>query len=212
MPVVTCPDCGRDVSTLAAACPHCGRPSPAGFAPISAANAPAVTAEETMWRGRPSVRVLIGKVVAVIVIAIVVPVAASFIASHTADLIMSSRISKAGWWLTAALIVWQLVLFLLAMMRLQSTLYTITNQRIMIELGMLSKKLFEIDLRSIDDTQFSQSFVERLLGIGDVTLVSSDKALPVTVLSGIEDPRRVREIIRAHAYQVSQRQIFTRST
>ncbi len=165
-----------------------------------------------MWRGKPSVRVLIGKVVTILVIAIVVPVAASFVASHTADLIMSGRIIKIGWWLTAALLVWQLVAFLLAMVRLQSTLYTVTNQRIMIEMGMLSKKLYEIDLRSVDDTQFSQSFTERLLGIGDVTLVSSDKALPVTVLRGIEDPRGVREIIRAHAYQVSQRQIFTRAT
>lgn len=26
MPIETCPDCGRDVSTSAAACPGCGRP------------------------------------------------------------------------------------------------------------------------------------------------------------------------------------------
>lgn len=26
MPVSPCPDCGKEVSTLAQACPHCGRP------------------------------------------------------------------------------------------------------------------------------------------------------------------------------------------
>jgi hypothetical protein len=32
------------------------------------------------------------------------------------------------------------------------------------------------------------------------------------LLRGIRDPRGIRETIRSHAYQVSQRQIFTRAT
>jgi len=213
MPVITCPDCGRDVSTLAAACPHCGRPSPAGFAPIGApaANSPAMV-EETLWQGSPSWRVLLGKVVVMILTAVLVPLAASFISSHTADLEMSGRIMKIGWWVTVILLLWQVITFLIAMMRLQSTLYTITSQRVMFEQGLFSKSLSEIDLRSIDDTQFFQSFMERLLGIGNVSLVSSDKALPMTMLRGIPDPRKLRELIRSRAYQVSQRQVFTRAT
>ncbi|HSY51694.1 MAG TPA: PH domain-containing protein [Thermoanaerobaculia bacterium] len=211
MPVITCPDCGREVSTLASACPHCGRPSPAGFAPI-AASAAAPASEETLWKGTPSWRVLIGKVALMIVTVIVIPLLAGFAAGRAPDVEMSSRISKIGWWITAIALVVQIVGFLIAMMRLQSTMYTITNQRILIEQGMLSKSVAEIDLRYIDDTQFFQTFIDRLLGIGNVTLVSSDKALPVTMLHGIADPRGVREIIRARAYQVSQRQVFTRAT
>jgi membrane protein YdbS with pleckstrin-like domain len=206
MPVITCPDCGRDVSTLAAACPHCGRPSPAGFAPIAGPAAPAM-AEETLWRGSPSWRVLVGKVVAIILTLILIPFAAWFVAS-----LMSGPIMTIGVWVTVIAVFGQTVAFLIAMMRLQSTLYTITSQRVMIEQGMLSKSVHEIDLRSIDDTQFFQTFADRLLGIGNVTLVSSDKELPTTVLRGIHDPRGVREIIRARAYQVSQRQVFTRAT
>lgn len=182
--------------------------SPSGFAVPAAVP----SAEETLWRGSPSWRVLIGKVIAMVLTVIVIPFAAGFVASHTADIEMSARVSKIGWWVTALLLLIQLVGFLLAMLRLQSTLYTISNQRILIEQGILSKSVSEIDLRSIDDTQFFQSFTDRLLGIGNVTLVSSDKALPVTVLRGIHDPRAVRETIRAAAYQVSQRQLFTRAT
>lgn len=213
MPVITCPDCGRDVSTLAAACPHCGRPSPSGFAPIAApaAGAPAIV-EETLWRGSPSWRVLLAKVIGMVLTAIILPVAASFIASRTADLEMSSRIMKIGWWVTAILLLLQIIAFLIAMVRLQSTLYTITSQRVMFEQGILSKSLSEIDLRSVDDTQFFQTITERMLGIGNVTLVSSDKALPMTMLRGIHDPRKIRELIRSRAYQVSQRQVFTRAT
>jgi uncharacterized membrane protein YdbT with pleckstrin-like domain len=211
MPVVTCPDCGRDVSTMAAACPHCGRPSsPVSYA-APAPTLPAV-AEETLWRGSPSARVLVGKIIVIVLTAIVIPVAASFIASQTNDLEMSGRITKIGWLITAIAVFYEIVTFLIAMVRLQSTSYTITNQRVMIERGMLSKSLNEIDLRYIDDTQFFQSFFERLLGIGNVTLISSDKAFPTTVLHGIAKPREIREMIRARAYQVSQRQLFTRAT
>lgn len=143
---------------------------------------------------------------------IVIPFVAIFISSHTADLELSSKITKIGWWLTALVLLYQIIAFLFALMRLQSTLYTVTNQRILFEQGILSKSLSEIDLRSLDDTQFFQSFTDRILGIGNVTLVSSDKALPVTMLRGVHDPRNLREIIRSRAYQVSQRQVFTRAT
>ncbi len=213
MPVITCPDCGRDVSPLATACPHCGRPSPSGFAAPAApaAGAPALT-EETLWKGSPSWRVLIAKVAMMVLTIFVIPLAARFISSLTADLELSSKIMKIGWWLMALVLLYQIVAFLFALMRLQSTLYTVTNQRILFEQGILSKSLSEIDLRSLDDTQFFQSFTDRILGIGNVTLVSSDKTLPVTVLRGVHDPRNLREIIRSRAYQVSQRQVFTRAT
>jgi len=74
------------------------------------------------------------------------------------------------------------------------------------------KTVDEIDLRYIADSQFFQTFVERILGIGSVTLISSDANTPRYVLRSIKDPRGVRETVRAEAYQVSQRQVFTRST
>ena len=196
---------------MAAACPHCGRPSTTTSYAAPAAAIPAV-AEERLWRGSPSARVLVGKIIAIVLSAILIPVAASFLASRTNDIEMAGRIAKFGWLIAAIVVFWQIVTFLIVMLRLQSTTYTISNQRVVIERGMLSKSLNEIDLRSIDDTQFFQSFSDRLLGIGNVTLISSDKAFPTTVLHGIARPRDIREMIRAAAYQVSQRQLFTRAT
>jgi uncharacterized membrane protein YdbT with pleckstrin-like domain len=197
---------------MAAACPHCGRPSPPVAYAAPAAAATPVMAEETLWRGSPSWRVLVGRIVAIILTAILIPVAAGFIASQTNELEMSSRIAKIGWLIVAIAVFWQVVTFLIVMVRLQSTIYTITNQRVMIERGLLSKSLNEIDLRYIDDTQFFQSIADRLLGIGNVTMISSDRAFPTAVLQGIAKPREIRELIRARAYQVSQRQLFTRAT
>ena len=211
MPVIACPDCGRDVSTIAAACPHCGRPSPAGTQPVAAA---AVThvAEETLWRGRPAWTVLLGRLLAIVLIVVALQVIVRFAAASSNDLETTANAVRFGWLATAAILLIGGIYFAIALLRLRSILYTVTNQRVMIESGLLSKSLGEIDLRYVDDTQFVQTVVQRMLGIGDVTIVSSDKTSPVYVLRGIRDPRRIRELIRTNAYQVSQRQIFTRAT
>lgn len=211
MPVVSCPDCGREVSTLAPACPHCGRPSPGMSAP-AAASAPSPASEETLWRGAPSLVVLIGHVVMMFVVLVGVPLIASVISSKTNDLDAKSHINHIGWLMTLIVLIVQLIAFFVALIKQRSIQYTITSQRVIIERGVLSKSLNEIDMRTIDETEFFQKFSERLLGIGSVTLISSDKAFPTTSLRSIKDPRAVREIIRNQAYQVSQRQLFTRAT
>jgi membrane protein YdbS with pleckstrin-like domain len=208
MPVLSCPDCGRDVSTLASACPHCGRPMSASALhppqPFGAAE------EETLWHGTPSPKVLIGRAAGLLSIAIAIPVLAHVLASFTADLAAQSRIVAVGWWIAIALFLVQTIRLGIALLRIRSTTYTITSQRIIIESGVLSKAVREIDLRTIDDTQFFQSATHRLLGIGDVTLVSADRTMPTFVLRDAPDPRALRELIRSHAYRVSQRQLFTR--
>jgi membrane protein YdbS with pleckstrin-like domain len=208
MPLVSCPDCGRDVSTLAGACPHCGRPMPANA--LRSPQAFVTAQEETLWRGTPSPKVLIGRGAGLLLTLIVVVVAAHIFASFTADLTTQSRIISAGWWIAAAVFVVQAIRLGMAVLVLRGTMYTITNQRIIIERGVLSKAVSEIDLRTIDDTQFFQSPMHRLLGIGDVTLVSTDRTMPTLVLRDAPDPRALRELIRSHAYRVSQRQLFTR--
>jgi uncharacterized membrane protein YdbT with pleckstrin-like domain len=212
MPVISCPDCGKDVSTMAPVCPHCGRPSPAGTTPITAATARPPIAEETLWKGGPSAMKLVGRVVEIALILIIIPVAFHYAASRMTDLERSAQLARIGWWITALLVLVEAIRFFVALARLRSTLYTITNQRVMIEKGLLTKALSEIDLRYIDDTQFFQSITDRMLGIGNVTIISSDKSTPMYVLAGVRDPRNLREMIRSNSYQVSQRQIFTRST
>ena len=211
MPVIACPDCGRDVSTLAPVCPHCGRPSPAGTAPIPVHAAPHAAKEETLWRGTPSPILLIGKVATLVLILVAIPGIAIFFASTvTYDLEKASNIRTAGWLIALILAAAQIVVLVIAWLKLRSTLYVITNQRVIIEQGILSKSVNEIDLRYVDDSQFFQGLTDRILGIGNVTLISSDKTSPTYALRSVRDPRGVRELIRAHAYQVSQRQIITR--
>jgi uncharacterized membrane protein YdbT with pleckstrin-like domain len=168
--------------------------------------------EETLWHGTPSARVLAMKVFVLAVIVIGGLLLTHWVAATQGDQIPPSNVAKTGWVITALLAIAQLGAILFGYFRLRSTLYTVTNQRVIVERGMWSKSLSEIDLRTIDDTQFFQTVTDRMLGIGNVILVSTDKTAPMFVLRSIRDPRTVRETIRAHAYQVSQRQVFTRAT
>jgi uncharacterized membrane protein YdbT with pleckstrin-like domain len=210
MPVISCPDCGRDVSTLATACPHCGRPSPAGIAPLAGAPQPP-RREETLWEGHPSATLLLGHIAGIVFAVIAIPLLAHFFASGMPEERQPGMIAF-GWIATSILVVIQLLALLTAWIKLRSTQYRVTNQRVLIEQGVFSKTVDEIDLRYVDDSTFTQSLMDRILGIGSVTLMSSDTNTPRYMLRSIKDPRGVRELIRAEAYQSSQRQIFTRAT
>jgi len=173
---------------------------------------PPVPAEQTLWRGTPSPIVLIGGAIELLVALIAIPTASHFAAGYTQDLANADRIVHIGWLITAAAVLYFAIRALFGYGHIRSTIYTVTNQRVMIERGMLSKNLSEIDLRYVDETQFQQSAFERFLGVGSVTIISSDKSLPAYTLRGIKDPRGVRETIRTASYAASQRQLFTRAT
>ncbi len=212
MPVIACPDCGRDVSTLAPVCPHCGRPSPAGTSVPPAQGIAQAAKEETLWRGTPSPTLLIGKIATLVLILVAIPAIAIFFSLTVTDELKEGNIKTAGWVIAGILGAAQLVVLIVAWMKLRTTMYSITNQRVIIEQGILSKTVNEIDLRYVDDSQFFQGLGDRVLGIGNVTLISSDKSSPTYMLRSVRDPRSVREMIRTHAYQMSQRQVFTRAT
>jgi len=170
---------------------------------------PAPVREETLWKGTPSPTLLMGWVGGIVLTLVAIPLIVRFFAS---GLPSSEQFVRVGWFITAILTAIQVIGFLVAWIRLRSTQYTLTNQRVLIEQGVFSKTVDEIDLRYVDDSLFTQGLLDRILGIGNVTLLSSDKTSPRYMLRSIKDPRGVRELIRAEAYQNSQRQIFTRST
>jgi len=230
MALVTCPECKQQVSTEAVSCPHCGKQLTGNVAPPTSPAAyfvPGGTAspEETIWEGTPSMALVYGKIVKIAIRLLIVfvvgfyaisaglPALASISSQARGVVEQNSTYLELGIVVVLALIVLPSLFGLLqAIARIRNTHYRISNQRIVIQYGVLSRSLEEIDLRSIDDIEFHQSFVERLFSIGNVFIVSTDKVVPKMALHGIGDPLKIRELIRSNAYRVSQRQLFTRST
>ena len=80
-------------------------------------------------------------------------------------------------------------------MPLSFTRYALSEDRLFISVGFLSIKDDEVLLYRIRDIDTSRTLFQRLFGVGTVTVMSSDKTMPVLTLKNIKDPMFVKEII-----------------
>ena len=62
--------------------------------------------------------------------------------------------------------------------RRNSKLYRLTTRRIVVETGLLSKRLEQIDLYRIADYTVDRPFGQRLMGTGNLLLKTFDKSTP----------------------------------
>lgn len=67
-----------------------------------------------------------------------------------------------------------------------ATRYRVTDRRIVIELGLLSKRLEQVDLYRISDYTVDRPFLQRLVGTGNLLLKTLDRTTPEVHLLGIK--------------------------
>ena len=80
-------------------------------------------------------------------------------------------------------------------MPLSFTRYAMSEDRLFLSVGFLNIKDEEILLYRVRDISSSRSLWQRLFGVGTVTVVSSDKSMPMLVLKNIKRPMAVKELI-----------------
>lgn len=81
--------------------------------------------------------------------------------------------------------------------QLLSVRYTLTNQRLFIKTGLIARNIEEIELFRIKDVKVEQSVVQRILGYGTITVISNDETAPLLYLTGVSNPVKKKEQIRA---------------
>ncbi len=82
--------------------------------------------------------------------------------------------------------------------------YTLSSQRLEIERGLFARRRESIDLFRVRDVVLDQSFVERMRGLGTITLYSTDQVAPTLALASLPDAQALYEKLRdaaAHARQ-----------
>lgn len=77
-----------------------------------------------------------------------------------------------------------------------STEYRLTTQRLFLKKGLVAKHLDELELFRIKDVTVSQGIIQRILGFGSVTVLSTDDTTPKVILRGIPNPVETKELIR----------------
>ena len=78
---------------------------------------------------------------------------------------------------------------------LSFTRYQLSEDRLFVSVGLLNIKDDEVLLYRVRDIDTQRSLWQRILGVGTVTVMSSDKTMPTLVLKNIKDPLMVKELI-----------------
>jgi uncharacterized membrane protein YdbT with pleckstrin-like domain len=77
------------------------------------------------------------------------------------------------------------------------TTYKVTNQRVVIDSGLFSKKLDQLDLYRVNDFVVDRPFGQRLLGTGNIRMTTFDKSSPSVELVALKtDVVALYEVLR----------------
>ena len=101
-----------------------------------------------------------------------------------------SQAKNLGYFLICSLFFFLVVpMFLMLWMWLQTncTKYELTNERLIVQTGVLSKSTSQIELYRVRDYQQFQSLYYRVFGLSDVTVISTDKTNRSLVLSAVKE-------------------------
>lgn len=85
---------------------------------------------------------------------------------------------------------------------LSFTRYSLSEDRLFLETGLLSTHCEEILLYRVRDLSMKISLGQRIFGVGTVIVQSSDKSCPVLELRNIKHPRETKEIIHQAVEQM----------
>ncbi len=85
----------------------------------------------------------------------------------------------------------------------RATSLTVTEHDLLYERGILSKERLAVSLRHVRSVQVNQSFINRILGVGEIEIKTAGDEPEFTVRD-LPDPHRVREAIsRAQEIRLS---------
>jgi uncharacterized membrane protein YdbT with pleckstrin-like domain len=100
-------------------------------------------------------------------------------------------------WVSAAVLA--VFLFVLAhgLVKRLATTYTITDRRLTIHVGLLSRELHETRLERVQNVRSRQRVLERLLGVGTVDFDTAAGAAYDFSFRGVNDPGRIVRTVNA---------------
>jgi membrane protein YdbS with pleckstrin-like domain len=98
-----------------------------------------------------------------------------------------------------------LLVLLLLWIRVKSSSYRLTSQRLFVRRGWLAKHVNELELYRVKDVMVDQGGLQRLLGYGTVTVLAADDTTPEVHLERISGPTSVKELIRTQ-YRAARQQ------
>jgi len=158
---------------------------------------PGIEGEETVWEGHYSGRNFIGRMTfGGLLVALWVLL--FFNGWHTAQ---GNRVSGWFFWTWVAGIIVLAYWANLGYRYLRAYRghhYRLTNRRLFVTTGFFRRRVDQLELIRVKDVYIQQSMIGDWLAIGNVVLISSEQTLPKAYLLGVDEPRRIMDLIWHH--------------
>lgn len=111
----------------------------------------------------------------------------------------SSHISKLGTYLLCLLFCWLIVPIFIAVwtaLKINSTRYQLTTERLQITEGIFSKRTEQIELYRVKDLTLEHPFIYRIFSKGNILFFTSDHTLQNFSLEAISNADGVMDVVR----------------
>ena len=106
-----------------------------------------------------------------------------------------SQMQNLGWFLSCLLLIpipWAIWRWLVV----RNTVFTLTTERLKVRRGVFNRITEDLELYRVRDTKFEQTFWERLFGVGEVILYTTDASTPEVHIPWLKDAELLREAVR----------------
>ena len=88
-----------------------------------------------------------------------------------------------------------LIVLLFWWLQVKGTKLTVTDHRTILRRGILSKHINEVYHSDIRNVQIFQTFLQRIFGVGTISIASAGSGEAEIVVAGIRDPGDVKSIL-----------------
>jgi uncharacterized membrane protein YdbT with pleckstrin-like domain len=146
--------------------------------------------EQVFFHGHPSWRSMLAFYIRGLLAAIVAGVIAGVATRATGRSVDAA-------WVTVAVFIVFLVVLAWGLIRRLATTYTITNRRLTIRSGLMSREMHETRIERVQNVNVRQRLLERMLGIGTVDFDTAGGAAYDFSFRGVEDPGRIVRTVNA---------------
>ncbi len=107
-------------------------------------------------------------------------------------------------WVSFALVGIAIIWLFIPIIMVRTIRYRISNYRIDFERGILSKSIDTLELWHVEDIHFHQNLLDRMMGVGDITIISHDDTTPQLLLRGVPQPRHLFETLKQRVISVKR--------